>query len=209
MAKFLSQTAVRIAVADGLGLLLPARKPAEWRKALESMLKLVEIEAGFTPEEMVTEWVEAFLDGAVRCPSLKEATPDVARAFDAFNGRSEYRTVNALYETGSGGKVILRLRPLYQHITTMLSAKLSQPDLAVLLGRVGFRKCSTFTGPKWKGEYLRLQRVWVAPAAKFPTVSLEERHYDQDSPRYDPEAGDATELVPRSRPSRRRLETLQ
>jgi hypothetical protein len=185
-AKFASEQGVRLAVIDGLGSLLPPIKKGAWRKVLDSLLKLVEVESGFTPEEMVTEWVESFLEGRARgFYSLKEATPAIAYAYDLFNGKVQFDlTVNSLYETGPGGVVVLKLRPLYQYITQQLNAKLSQPDLAVFLGRVGFRKCSTFNGPMWQGERLRLQRVWVAPAKNFHLADLNGNRFDPSSPRY-------------------------
>jgi hypothetical protein len=196
-ALFISERAVRIAVVDSLGVPLPPIKKGHWKNVLIAMCKLVETLAGFSTEEMVVEWVNAFLDNippAARCPSLRTATPQVAFAFDCMNGKvgKGAYAFGCLYETNPGGVLVLKLRPLYRHVCLEHAAKLSQPDLATLLGRVGFRNYGTFNGPLWRGERLRVQAVWTAPTAKFSIKhSTDEPPLEWDSPRYDPEGSPA------------------
>jgi hypothetical protein len=167
-AKFSCEKSVKVAVLDALQFQLPPIKKGRWRHILNAMIELTEIEAGYTPEEMISEWIELFTEsGCARVQSLTEPTEWVAQVFAGFDRQSVRENFESIYELRPGGKFVLRLRNLYGYVTRYLNVKLSQPDLAVHLGRVGFRKLSTLNGPMWKGKRLRCQRVWVAPAANF------------------------------------------
>jgi hypothetical protein len=186
--QFASERVFRNSVIAGLNTQLPPIKKGRWRKCVDAMLLLVDVEPGFNEAEMITEWIESFLSvSAMDVPSLREATGGVARAFDALNEKfGDFANIGALVETNDGGRVVLRLRSLYRHLTVHLSAKLSEPDLAVLLGKFGFRKVTTLSGPIWQGERLRAQRVWIAPAGKFTFVPRSKRvtGLSDNDPRY-------------------------
>jgi hypothetical protein len=196
--RFSSERAFRNSVIAGLNLQPPPLKKGRWRKCLDAMLVLLEIRPGFTEEEMVVEWVEGFLHNhGLEIPSLKEATGDVARVFDAINGKiNDFNDCGAIVETVKDGHVVIKLRSLYRFLTLHWNVKLSQPDLSVLLGKVGLRRVATLNGPMWQGERLRTQRVWVAPAARFHFVPRSEqvRIFCSDDSRYcTPEKADVVQ----------------
>jgi hypothetical protein len=58
---FNSATAFRVSVLDALNIQVPRFKSGAWTACLDSMLTLLEVKPGLTAEEMVTEWLEAYL----------------------------------------------------------------------------------------------------------------------------------------------------
>jgi hypothetical protein len=148
----LSQAAVTKAIANHLHVVLPHRKPSEWRQLMSPIIQtVIDEEAEPSPAEQIEDWLGHWFED------------DPPQTF----GDDERDEVHEYFRAGHpvifNGYLWIRPSRFLMYVTARLGVQIRMPELLRYLKEAGFERAWMWTG-KDRSEKNRNIRGWRRPA---------------------------------------------